>query len=167
MGDYGKAVVCELNKVIMNCQHMTYPQEPCTVIDLCIKDLDTPPGLTNCADPWKYCAQATSCEPFYCPGNFGCTNIIHHIYLSVASQDILIAYARSMATFFGRNLCGENYDGVPIGIYFKICYNSNVVTGCEENSASFCTNMDIRLHVYYKCCEYVFNPPIQNDDDTK
>ncbi len=167
MGDYGRAVVCELNRVIMNCRLITFPEYPCTVIERCVKDLDTPPGLLSCADPWKYCAQATSCEPYYCPGHFGCTNLIHHIYLSVADQDILINYARTVADLYKRNLCGENYDGEPFGIFFKICYNSNAVTSCEENSSSFCTNMDIRLHIYYKCCGEVLNPPIQNNDDTK
>ncbi|MCC7025756.1 MAG: hypothetical protein IT265_02290 [Saprospiraceae bacterium] len=167
MEDYGKAVVCELNRVIMDCKLINYPEYPCTVTERCIKNLDTPPGLLNCADPWKYCSLATSCEPYYCPGYSTCTNLIHHIYLSVADQDILIAYARTIANLVGVNLCGQNYNATPFGIFFKICYNSNDATTCEQNSPSFCTNMDIRLHVYYKCCGEPFNPPIQNDNDTK
>lgn len=149
MGDYGEAVVCELNRISTNCSIPGLPSG-CDEIELCIKGFGVPPDLLDDipnSNPWKYCDETTNCGEWICPSSQG--DVYIHLYLSIEHQDVLVDYAWDVAT---QNAPSCTIGAaIPYAVYFKVCYEGNHPRRCY-NDTEFCANMDIRLHVLYKCC---------------
>ncbi|MBP9121063.1 MAG: hypothetical protein KBF59_09380 [Ignavibacterium sp.] len=153
MEDYALAVVCELNRVSTDCSVPGLPQG-CTELEGCIKSLSTPAEFLENhpnTNPWSYCASSDDCnEEWNCPVlNLSFTV---HIYLTVEDQDILVAHAWDLATNNAPICPGTSSPSVPYAVYFIICQQGNYPIICENESSTFWTNLDIRLHVLYKCC---------------
>lgn len=156
MGDYGEAVVCELNRISTNCTNPGLPYG-CTEMELCIKSFGVPADLLDDipnSNPWKYCSTSETCDEWSCPYTGG--SFYLHLYLTVEHQDVLVDYAWDVATQEAPNCPGTNRAAVPYAVYFKICYIGNYPINCYEGT-SFCANMEIRLHVLYKCCSLFGN----------
>lgn len=153
MYDYAYAVVCELNRVSTNCSAPGLPQG-CTELEGCIKGLSTPAEfLSNHpnTNPWLYCESSEDCnEEWNCP--FLNLTYTVHLYLTVDDQDILVEHAWDLATNNAPICPGTSSPAIPYAVYFKICYQGNRPVNCENESSFFCTNLDIRLHILYKCC---------------
>lgn len=150
MGDYSQAVVCELNRISTNCSVPGLPSG-CDELELCIKGISVPPDLLDDipnSNPWKYCSGATDCGEWICPSSQG--DVYIHLYLSVEHQDVLVDYAWDVATQNAPS-CSVG-TAIPYAVYFKVCYEGNHPRNCYNDDEFFCANMDIRLHVLYKCC---------------
>lgn len=151
MGDYMAAVVCELNRISTNCSVPGLPYG-CTEIEKCIKGLDVPAAFLHnhpYSNPWIYCASATDCADWTCPT--AVHDLYVHIYLSTDDQDILVNYAWDLATNNAPTCPSTGFPAIPYAVYFKYCYQGNYPFNCYDDNV-LCTNMDIRLHVLYKCC---------------
>lgn len=156
MGEYGEAVVCELNRISTNCQNPGLPFG-CSEMELCIKSFGVPADLLDDipnSNPWKYCSTSEDCGEWSCPFTGGSYYL--HLYLTVEHQDVLVAYAWDIAEQEAPTCPGTNSAAVPYAVYFKICYSGNYPFSCYEET-SLCSNMDIRLHVLYKCCSLFGN----------
>ena len=152
MYDYSYAVVCELNRVSHNCSAPGLPNG-CTELEGCILSLSTPAAfLSNHpnSNPWLYCESSDDCnEEWNCPIlNLSFTV---HLYLSVDDQDILVDHAWDLATTNAPSCPGTGFSSIPYAVYFKVCQQGNYPFNCT-NESLLCTNLDIRLHVLYKCC---------------
>lgn len=153
MEDYAYAVVCELNRISTNCSVPGLPYG-CTELEGCIKSLSTPAEFLRNhpnSNPWLYCASAEDCEEEWnCP--FLSLSYTVHLYLSVDDQDILVEHGWDLAINNAPTCPGTSSPSIPYAVYFKLCQQGNYPVICENESSTFCTNLDIRLHVLYKCC---------------
>ena len=137
---YALAVMCELNKFVNGCPDQYYCPN-CGEIEKCF-ELYTPSGFVSAhphGNVWEYCS-AADCEGEYvCP--YGSSYTIHHWYLSVSDQDILIAYLQGVASQYEENCCIKKIE--LYGIYNAV--------NCYENSSTFCTNYRIYAKIKYAC----------------
>ena len=151
MGEYADAVACELTKVINGCTQQGWPNI-CEMWEttICVKNILTPPTLTAIypnATPFRYC-DAADCGEFYC--DIPTSLPIQHIYMTIAYQNALIAYARQIANLYKPD-CGEDKTAYYGRIIFKSCTTSD--RGCDEEGVISCYDKELRLMIEYYCCE--------------
>ena len=139
---YALAVMCELNKFVNGCPDQ-WDCPLCGETEKCF-ELYTPQAFINAhpyGNVWEFCSDADCEGEYVCP--VGTTYTIHHWYLTVSDQDILIAYLREVARLYKPNLgcCIKKIE----------LYGKYAPITCSSNNPNFCTNYKIYVRIKYAC----------------
>ncbi|MEP7197203.1 MAG: hypothetical protein ABI851_11845 [Saprospiraceae bacterium] len=151
---FAKAVACELTKVANGCYEQQY-QFGCVEVGspICL-DLGDPSyttvpssltAIVSGGNPFQFCSEAL-CDEYTC--NSG-TYPLHHFTMTVAYQNALLSWLRSIGT--GIWSCENGYTFAGLKMEFRVC---NTGSGCNNtNKTSSCHDLSliVRFHSFY-CC---------------